>query len=98
MTDDDEPEGTEPEVPESAVPERAVPERAVPEPEGHELLSPERRRLLVALGFGATSAFALSKVSKSGSPTVSNVKPREAASSSHAPTVAGAPTTTPPPP
>src|SRR5258705_1580545 len=66
---------------------------------GDELFSPGRRRLLLAMGFGAASAFALSKLSKSGAPTVvSKVNPRGDASSSHTPSLSGTSTTTPLPP
>ena len=47
--------------------------------EGDERFSPDRRKLLLALGFGAASALALSKVSKTRRPTVvTKVKPRRA--------------------
>ena len=63
------------------------------------LVSPERRRLLLALGFGAASAYALSKVPESGAPTVvSKVNQRDGASSDQTPTLAGGPTTAPPAP
>ena len=47
--------------------------------EPSEPLSPDRRKLLLALGFGAANAIALSRISKSGRPTVTNVRPRAAA-------------------
>ena len=36
--------------------------------------SPDRRKLLVALGFGAANALALSKVAKSATPTIGRVR------------------------
>ena len=52
--------------------------------------SPERRKLLIALGFGAANALALSRLPKGSKPTVTNVRDRTAAGPSTAPAVAGA--------
>jgi dihydroorotase len=68
--------------------------------ENDEPLNLERRKLLLALGFGAASALTLSKVSKTPRPTITNVKPRPNAANgpSQPPSVAGTATTNPVPP